>query len=242
MKVLLTGGASGLGEAITRALASHAGWKIYFTYCHSSENAKQIQSEFSNTVPFRCDFNKASDVSALCKQLEEWELDVLIHNAYNGTYIDAHFHKTDLQRFQKDFETNILPVVELTQAAIRHFRDQKRGRIITVLSSALLHTPSIGSSVYLAGKAYLATLTKLWAVENEKFNIRSISVAPDFMETSLTGAMDDRLLEQLRAQQPLGRFLTTQEVAEVISHLSSTDQIINGQMLEVQAGPQIKAV
>ncbi len=242
MNVLITGGASGLGEAITIKLAGCPGWKVYFTYCRSSENAERLQNRFPNTEAYLCDFREREQVTALCNKLSDWDLDVLIHNAYTGTYIDTHFHKTELPRFQEDFENNILPVIELTQALIPLYRKRKQGRIITVLSAALLHGPAVGTSVYLAGKAYLESLAKIWAVENERFNISSVLLCPGFMQTALTAQLDERLLEQLKGQEPLGRFLSTEEVAEVVLDLCITDRAINGATVEVQAGPLIKVI
>ena len=65
MNILITGGGSGLGEAITRVLAKDAKNTIYFTYSNSEQNAKKIKSELNNTIPIKCDFKKESEVTSV---------------------------------------------------------------------------------------------------------------------------------------------------------------------------------
>ena len=65
MNILITGGGSGLGEAITRVLAKDAKNTIYFTFSNSEKNAKKIVMDFSNAKSIKCDFKKESEVDPL---------------------------------------------------------------------------------------------------------------------------------------------------------------------------------
>lgn len=76
--------------------------------------------------------------------------------------------------------------------------------------------PPIGSSTYIANKAYLEKLTKVWAIENSKFNITSNSISPSFMQTKLTSEIDERIIEQIISNHPLKKLLTVDEVAETV--------------------------
>ena len=186
MKILLTGGASGLGESITQTLAKDANNIVYFTFSQSLAKAQQLESEFKNTIAIACDFADEKAVETLANKINELDLDVIVHNAYSGDYLKTHFHKIEAADFLTDFKVNVLPVLTLTQAAINSFRKKKSGKIITVLTSALVDVPPVGSAVYTSNKAYLAKLTQVWANENAKFNITSNSVSPAFMEMAMT--------------------------------------------------------
>ena len=98
----------------------------------------------------------------------------------------------------------------------------------------------MGTSVYLAGKAYLEALTKVWATENVKYNITSNTVSPAFMLTGFTSDIDERVVEQIAANHPFNKILTTVEVAESVAFLLNATQQINGVNLVINAGSSIK--
>ncbi|MBF6642048.1 SDR family oxidoreductase [Flavobacterium sp. J49] len=240
MKILITGGASGLGESITRTLAKNSSNTVYFTFSQSSAKAQQLEAEFNNTIALACDFADEKAVETLAQKIAELKLDVLVHNAYSGDYLKTHFHKIETGNFLTDFKVNVMPVVALTQAAINSFRKQKSGKIITVLTSALADVPPVGSAVYTSNKAYLAKLTEVWAHENAKFNITSNSVSPAFMETAMTSGTDERIKEQMIESNPAKRLLTTEEVAEAVAFLVNDTTQINGKDFVINAGDKLK--
>lgn len=240
MNILITGGASGLGAAITRKLASHSANTVYFSYNGSVSNAQALEKEFPNAKAIKCNFKNSEEVKALQAKIAEIDLDILINNAYSGEPIKTYFHKIEIDDFAAEFSDNIIPTVQITQAAITVFRKKKSGKIITVLTSFLQNTPPLGSAVYVAGKAYLASLVKTWAAENGKFNITSNAVSPSFMLSGLTKDVDERVIEQMIESHPLKRLLTPEEVAETVAFLSSTTSQINGMDLLINAGTNLK--
>jgi len=240
MKILITGGASGLGESITRTLAKDANNTVYFTFSKAVAKAQQLTAELKNTVAIACDFADENTVKTLAEKITELDLDVIIHNAYSGDYLKTHFHKIEADDFLTDFSINVMPVVTLTQAVIHTFRKKKSGKIITVLTSALVDAPPVGSAVYTSNKAYLAKLTQVWANENARFNITSNSVSPSFMETAMTSSTDERVKEQMIESNPAKRLLTTEEVAEAIRFLVNDATQINGQDFVINAGDKLK--
>ena len=240
MIILITGGASGLGEAITRNLASDNAATVYFTYNRSIINARKIEADLKNTIALKCDFSNINDIDALKNKINELDLDVLINNAYTGGVIQTHFHKTPIIDFAADFEKNLLPVITITQAAINGFRKRRSGKIITILTAILVNTPPSGSSVYTANKAYLEQLTKIWSVENQKFNITSNCVSPAFMLTDINKDVDERIVEQLIQEHPLKRLLTTIEVAESVKFLVNATPQINGLNIVINSAANIK--
>lgn len=228
MNVLITGGGSGLGEAITRTLSKETKNKIYFTFANSEQNAKKIELDCPNTKSIKCDFKKDLEVTALIEKIERFDIDILINNAYNDTAERTYFHKIDKEDFSSDFQFNIIPTIQITQATIKHFRRKKSGKIITILTSGLANTPPLGWSCYTANKAYLASLVKSWANENIKFNITSNAVSPGFMQTNLTSEIDHRIIEQMTSSHPLKKLLTVDEVADTVLFLSTASSQING--------------
>ncbi len=240
MNILVTGGASGLGEAITTMLAGDTGNKIYFTFCKSYTNAKKIEAVFNNTTSIKCDFSNAVELQSLTDGIKQLDLDVLINNAYKGEFLKTHFHKIESQDFLNDFRDNIIPVIEITQAVIKAFRHKKRGKIITILTAGLVEAPPVGSAVYISNKAYLEKLTRVWATENAKFNISSNSISPSFMQTNLTAAIDERIVEQMIANLPHKKLLTPGEVAETVMLLVNSQDHINGTDILMNGGLNIK--
>ena len=239
MNILLTGGASGLGQAITRKLAvgPQIG-KIYFTYNNSVDDARQLETEFNNTTGIRCDFVNPDQVESLVSQIPEMDLDVLINNAIIGI-TNKHFHKTDYTIFEQGFQNDIVPVIRITQEAIKLFRKKKLGKIINILTSFLINKPPTGLSEYVAKKAYLLSLSKSWAAENADFNISSNCISPSFMQTGLTSDTDERIVEQLVKAHPLKRLLKPEEVAESVLFFINSTQHINGVNFVINAAQDI---
>jgi len=237
MNILITGGASGLGEAITRRLAAGGADKVFFTYNRSEEKARAIEAEFENASAIQCDFTDETSLNSLVNLIPSLDLSVLINNAWTGTFIDTHFHKTRVADFATGFSQNILPTISTTQAAINAFRKKKSGKIITILTAALSETPPIGSSVYVASKAYLQKLTEFWGFENSKYNITSNAVSPSLMLTGLTASIDERLIEQMTQNQPL---LTTTEVAEKVAFLIDAGPEVNGTNMVINSATNSK--
>ena len=240
MKILITGGASGLGEAITRCLSNNINNTVYFTFYSSKEKADKIVSEFTNSKSIHCDFKDLKSVSNLCAIIPDLKLDVLINNAYIGEFINKHFHKITADVFSADFIRNTIPTILITQSVISYFKKMKQGKIITILTSALVNTPPVGASSYVANKAYLKSLSKSWANENIKFNITSNTISPSFMQTKLTSDIDERIIDQMIKGHPLKKILRTSEVAEAVSFLTQASQQINGLDLVINSGEDIK--
>jgi 3-oxoacyl-[acyl-carrier protein] reductase len=238
MNVLITGGASGLGEAMTRKLARNKEDRIFFTYKGSVSRATSLQTEFSNAKAIQCDFGSEASINALLQQIEQMDPDVLINNAFTGLQTN-YFHKTEASYFSENFNRNVMPVIRISQAAIHHFRKKKSGKIITVLTSYLINKPPVGLSEYVAAKNYLLSLSKSWAVENAKFNITSNCISPSFMKTELTRDTDERVIEAMVNAHPLKRLLEPAEVADAIEYMLRASAQLNGTNLIINSAEDI---
>jgi 3-oxoacyl-[acyl-carrier protein] reductase len=236
--VLITGGASGLGGAITRRFASTSEYKIYFTFNKASEKAAQIEKAFPCTEGIVCNFTDPRSLENLLGRISAINPDILVNNALAGMRT-KHFHQSDHADFLTSFADNVIPTLRITQQVIKEFRKKKCGRIITVLTSYLVNRPPIGLSEYVANKAYLLSLSRSWAGENTRFNITSNCVSPSMMKTALTNHLDDRQIEDIANGNPLKRLVTPEEVADSVFFLANASQQINGVNLLINGGVDV---
>jgi 3-oxoacyl-[acyl-carrier protein] reductase len=227
MTILITGGVSGVGRAITDNLAGDFSIRLIVTYKRSVEAAANLEASFSNVRAVKCDFGSEPDLQNLLALIEHENIDVLINNAFSGMRKE-HFYKTEPAAFLGSFTANVLSTVRITQKAIGVFRKKGFGKIISILSSAIVNKPPTGWSIYVAEKNYLFSLAKSWAIENARFNITSNMVSPSFMLTDLNAGMDERVIEEARLKLPLKKFLTPAETAEAVRFLVFCSQQING--------------
>lgn len=230
MKILVTGGASGLGKAIVERLAGQSGNTVYFTYRSSKESALELERKFPGAGSFHLDFTSETSIGEFLVRLPELAPDVLINNAVNG-FTHTHFHKLDPAVIASSFKINVYPVIRITQQFIVISRKRRSGKIITVLTSSLLNRPPAGFAEYVANKAYLHSMAKSWAIENSSFGITSNCVSPSFMQTNLTSHIDSRIIENMINESPDKKLLKEEEVAEAIQFLVNSGRHINGNNL-----------
>ena len=161
-------------------------------------------------------------------------VDVLVNNAYAGSPQGVHFHKTDPDDYANAFETNVMPVIRITQACVAGMRKRKFGKIINIITSYVMDVPPTGFSVYTATKAYIRQMSKSWSKELGRFNITSNCILPDYMQTTFE-PMEDFQLEQMRNVHPLKELLKPEEVAEVVYRMIQMTQQVNGVEIPVNA-------
>jgi NAD(P)-dependent dehydrogenase (short-subunit alcohol dehydrogenase family) len=238
MKVLVTGGASGIGEAITRLLVKEPGNQVWLTYRSSKGVALAIASEYPNARAVHCDFSDPASVDALLVALESWELTAIVNGAI-ASLTTAHAHKLDAETLRTSFEQNVVSTIRITNRALAGFRSRREGRIVTVLSSYLVNKPPTGLAEYVANKAYLRSFAKSWAIENARFGVTSNCISPSLVRTHLTSTMDERTIDALVEAHPLGRLLTCDEVAEGVRYLLTASPHVNGVNLLVNAGNDV---
>ena len=235
MNFFITGGASGLGYAITTAIAEqYPDSKIYFTFYSSIDNKNKLEKEFKNTTGIKCDFFNGEDITNIEELIQNKDIDVLINNAVTGIKKE-YFHKLDDDVIANSFKVDVIATLKITQAFINRARQRKSGKIITILTAALASIPPIGWSVYVANKEYLLSMHRSWAAENKNFNITSNCISPDFMLTSLNNDIDERVVENMTSKHPLKKLLTVDDVAKTVLFLCSAPAHLNGQNIVINA-------
>lgn len=238
MRILITGGSSGLGKAIVERCASHADNYVYFTYNSKREEAERLEQAYNNVEALQVDFTDMSSVDAFAEKIPSLCLEALVNNAWVGNPNGTYFHKTPIEDFERSYRYNVLPLVKTTQACIAHFRKQKKGKIVSVLTSYLINLPPMGFSIYASTKACIEQLSKCWCKENVRFGITSNCVSPEYMQTSFA-QVDERIIEQMEHDHPLKQLLQPQEVAEVVCMLLSSPTQLNGVNIPVNAAQNI---
>lgn len=239
MNILITGGASGLGEAITKALAVNSEHFVYFTYCKSKEAASKLEDNYTNVKAIYCDFNKEESVTDLLKKMEDLKLNVLINNAL-PMMSTSHYHKSDSDDFLASFKTNVIPFIKISQKAIQVFRKVKFGKVITILSSFIINKPPLGLSLYVAEKNYILSLSKSIATENASFNISSNCISPSFMLTDLNRNIDERIIDDMKLKHPLKKILTIEETTEAVVFYVNATQHINGTNIIINSASDVQ--
>ena len=192
MKILITGGSSGLGKSILNKLCDSN--EIHFTYNSSKESAREITENYKNSYSYKCDFTNKRELEIFLSKIENVDFDVLINNYYSGKFLDKHFSKTNSSEFLEVYKNNILPVIDITQVLLKTFKKKRKGIIVSI-SSQSISNPPIGTGLYSVVKSVIDQLSKIWNSEYNKYGVTSKIISPSFMRTNLTSNLDERIIE-----------------------------------------------
>lgn len=232
---IVTGGATGIGAACCRALAD-AGFRVGIHYNRSSAKADQVLADINGNGFLVCadlsDPDQVETMMGLIKT-ETGRVDVLVNNA--GLCINEPMLTMKLEAFDRQ-RALMRGVWWLTKRVLRMFLlRQGNGRIINI-SSIVGHTGNAGQMPYTMEKAALDAMTRSLAKELQGRNILVNSVAPGFIETDMTAALDPEVKERILGMIPLGRMGQASEVAEAVAFLATSGSYIHGSVIHVNGG------
>jgi 3-oxoacyl-[acyl-carrier protein] reductase len=237
--VIITGASRGIGKGIAEVFAQQ-GANIAFTYRSSDEKAKSLEEELSvNGCKAKGYKSDASDFDAAQKLaadvLEEFgSIDVLVNNA--GITKDGLLMRMSEDDFDSVMDINMKSVFNMTKAVLRPMLKQRKGSIIN-MSSVVGVKGNAGQANYSASKAAINGFTKSTALELGSRNIRCNSIAPGFIETEMTEALEEEQINEWRNSIPLKRGGTTQDIANATLFLASDmSAYVTGQVLHVCGG------
>ena len=231
---LVTGGSRGIGEAVCRELAKND-YYVYINYLHSKESAEKIADEINGQVVCfdvsDCNSVKKS-VNAILN--ENNHIDLLINNA-GISQIELFTHIK--QEISDDIlNINLKGTLNCSRCVLPSMINRKQGNIINISSM----WGQCGASCevdYSASKAGIIGFTKSLAKEVASRNITVNAVAPGFIETQMTAVLKENIKEEIAKKIPLKRMGTTQDVANVVKFLASSDSsYITGQVIHVDGG------
>ena len=237
--VIITGASRGIGKGIAEVFAKH-GANIAFTYRSSDEKAKVLEDELSaNGCKAKGYKSDAADFAAaqqLSKDVMDdfGSIDVLVNNA--GITKDGLLMRMSEEDFDSVMSINMKSVFNMTKAVLRPMLKARSGSIIN-MSSVVGVKGNAGQANYSASKAAINGFTKSSALELGSRNIRCNSIAPGFIETEMTEALDEETVKEWREQIPLKRGGTTDDIANTTLFLASDmSAYVTGQVINVCGG------
>ena len=233
---LITGGSRGIGAAIVTRFVEQ-GADVAFTYRSSAEQANALAEELSKSgrkvKAYQSDASSYAEAENLAKSvLEEFgKVDVLVNNA--GITRDTLMLRMTEEHWDQVIQTNLKSIFNLTKHLIRPMMKNRGGSIIN-MSSIVGMTGNAGQANYAASKAGIFGFTKSIAKEMGTRNIRCNAIAPGFIETDMTDALDEKTKENYLANIPLKRLGKAEEVADVCVFLGSDlSAYVSGQTISV---------
>lgn len=233
---IVTGAASGIGWAVSRAL-SHGGATVHL--CDS--NAQVLREREAELGPscasHDLDVTDEGQVEEVFGRIGK--VDIMVHSAGGGG-LTASVRDTRLEDWTRVVGLNLTGAFLVTRQAVRHMADN--GSIVLIASINSVQ-PAAGMAAYCAAKAAVAMLTKVTALECAPSNVRVNAVAPGLVDTPLTVRFTTSdVLEDFRANTPLGRVGQPEDVARAVLFLASDEaRWVTGQVLHVDGGAHMKA-
>jgi 3-oxoacyl-[acyl-carrier protein] reductase len=236
MNALLTGASGGLGGAIARALAAQ-GARVALSGS-SEDRLRPIATELGGKhfmVP--CDLKDAAAVDALVPGVVEafgGKLDILINNA--GVTRDNLLMRMKDDEFEEVIRINLEAAFRLMRAAAKPMMKARFGRIISI-TSVVGVTGNPGQANYVASKAGLIGMTKAVAQELASRNITANAVAPGFMASAMTDALNEQQRAGILSRIPAGAMGNGEDIGAACVFLASQEAgYVTGQTLHVNGG------
>ena len=219
MKVLVTGGARGLGLAISLYYLK-MGHSVVVNYNNSDEMALKLKSEYGDRVSIvKADVSNEDDVKRMFDALGK--LDVVVNNA--GIAKDSDPMEKSAEEFLEVIKVNLLGTFLVSKYAVNHM---DKGCIVNISSTNALDTYYPESMDYDAAKAGVISLTHNFSLYLKDRDIRVNVVCPDWIDTDMNLGMDEEY------KKSLGVFLKPEEVAKVVYDVS-IDESVNDAVIRV---------
>ncbi len=236
---LVTGGSRGIGRAIALKLAS-LGADVAILYAGNAAAAeatvKDIEEMGVRAMALRCNVADFDEVTAAVAAVRETlgVIDVLVNNA--GVTCDKLAMRMSAEEFDKVVSVNLNGAFHTIRATYADFVRKRAGRIINISSvSGLMGNP--GQANYAASKAGVVGLTKSIARELAGRGITCNAVAPGFIQTDMTGAMNEETLKKAVEAVPVKRIGQPEDIAEAVAFLAGdVAGYITGEVLKVDGG------
>ncbi|MBY5401790.1 3-oxoacyl-[acyl-carrier-protein] reductase [Rhizobium leguminosarum] len=234
-KALVTGASGGIGEEIARLL--HKQGAIVGLHGTRVEKLEALAAELGERVKiFPANLSDRHEVKALGQKAEaDLEgVDILVNNA--GITRDGLFVRMSDEDWDSVLEVNLTATFRLTRELTHPMMRRRYGRIINITSIVGV-TGNPGQANYCASKAGMIGFTKSLAQEIATRNVTVNCVAPGFIESAMTGKLNDKQKEAIMGAIPMKRMGTGGEVASAVAYLASSEAAyMTGQTLHVNGG------
>ena len=234
---IVTGGAKGIGKAITVALAQE-GAKVVINYNSSKEAAENLVNELGkeghDVYAVQADVSKVEDANRLVEEAVNHfgKVDILVNNA--GITRDRTFKKLNREDWERVIDVNLSSVFNTTSAVLPYITEAEEGRIISI-SSIIGQAGGFGQTNYSAAKAGMLGFTKSLALELAKTNVTVNAICPGFIDTEMVAEVPEEV-RQKSLQNPEKRFGQADEIAKGVVYLCRDGAYITGQQLNINGG------
>jgi acetoacetyl-CoA reductase len=231
---LVTGGTRGIGAAVSEALQA-AGYRVAASYAGNVESARAFENR-TGIATFRWDVADFAACQAGVATVAQTigPVDVLVNNA--GITRDRSAHKMSQKEWLDVINTNLNGAFYMCHAVLGGMRERRFGRIVN-MSSINGQKGQFGQANYSAAKAGLFGLTKALAQEGAKYGITVNAVAPGHIDTELLHAAAPELVAALKAQIPMDRLGTVEEVAHSVLFLvDEKAAFVTGSTISINGG------
>lgn len=236
---IITGASKGIGRRIAEVFTEQ-GANVAFTYLSSVEKGQALEKELASkggkVKGYRSDASKFNDAQELIDNvLEDFgSIDIVVNNA--GITQDGLLMRMSEEQFDRVIEVNLKSVFNITKAVLKPMMKQKFGSIVN-MSSIVGEKGNSGQANYAASKAGMVGFTKSVALELGSRNIRCNAIAPGFIATEMTDALDDNILNEWKKGIPMKKIGETDDVAQAAVFLASDmSKYVTGQVLHVNGG------
>lgn len=236
---LVTGASRGIGRSIALQLAEE-GYNVAVNYAGSKDKAEAVVEEIKakgvDSFAIQANVANGDEVKAMIKEVvsQFGSVDVLVNNA--GITRDNLLMRMKEQEWDDVIDTNLKGVFNCIQKVTPQMLRQRGGAIIN-LSSVVGAVGNPGQANYVATKAGVVGLTKSSARELASRGITVNAVAPGFIVSDMTDALNDELKDQMLEQIPLARFGEDTDIANTVAFLASDKaKYITGQTIHVNGG------
>ncbi|PQL91193.1 3-oxoacyl-[acyl-carrier-protein] reductase [Apibacter sp. wkB309] len=235
---IITGATRGIGKGIAEVFAQN-GANIAFTYASSVAKAEELEKELGSLTKVKGFQSDASDFDSAQKLADDvikefGQIDIVVNNA--GITKDNLILRMSKEDWDEVIRVNLDSVFNLTKAIIKPMMKQKKGSIIN-MSSVVGVKGNAGQANYAASKAGIIGFSKSIALELGSRNIRCNVVAPGFIETEMTEALDEKTIQEWRNNIPLKRGGTPEDIANACLYLASDlSSYVTGHVLNVNGG------
>jgi 3-oxoacyl-[acyl-carrier protein] reductase len=236
---IVTGASRGIGAAIAKKLAGQ-GMLVVLNYSGSRERALAVQQEITEqggkAEIRQWDVSDSEQCEAAVKEIMETygHVDVLVNNA--GITRDGLLMRMSDEDFSRVMNVNLGGAFHMMKQVSRHMLKARKGRIINIASVVGL-MGNAGQVNYAASKAGIIGATKSAAKELASRGITVNAVAPGFIATEMTDALNEKVQQQIKTQIPMGTFGQPEDIANCVAFLASEEAAyITGQVLQVDGG------
>ncbi len=236
---IVTGGTRGIGLAIAKSLKD-AGCSVAVTYAGNEEAAKKCERDIG-VACFKWDVGDYEACKAGVDEIENRQgpTDILVNNA--GITKDGFFHKMTPEQWRDVMRADLDSVFNMSHQVFPGMRERGFGRIINI-SSINGQKGQMGQTNYSAAKAGMIGFTRALAQEGARKGVTVNAVAPGYIATDMVSAMDDKVLQSIVAQVPVGRLGEAEEIGRAVAFLADDGAgFITGAVLTANGGQYIAA-